>query len=111
MKRAARLVALLGALGVGWLLLGSRPRDVTLVYDTSAVPGATAVEVAVRAGPKVLRRARIVVPPGGQVRHPVRLEDGSYELDWRLEAPAGVVSGTRAIDVAGDETIVLTLGR
>lgn len=111
MKKLARLVALVGALGLGWLLLGARPRDVTLVYDTSAVPGATALDVDVRAGSKVLRRARIVVRPGEQIRHPVRLEDGTYELDWRLEGPAGPVSGTRSLDVTGDETVVLTLGR
>lgn len=111
MKRAARLVALLAAVGVGWLLLGARPRDVALVYDVSSVPDATAVEVDLRHGGALVRHARILLHGGEQVRHPVQLPEGLYDLDWRLERPAGALTGARTIEVAGDQTIVLTLGR
>lgn len=111
MKRLARLVALVGAIGLGWLLLGARPRDVTLVYDTSAAPDATALEVDVRAGARLLRHAELLVRPGEQLRHAVRLEDGTYRVDWRLERPSGAVTGTRSVQVEGDETIVLPVGR
>lgn len=111
MRRFARLVALAGALALGWYLLGSRPRDVTLVYDLSSAPDVTAVEVDVRAGPTVVRHALIKVHPGEQVRHAVRLREGTYELGWRLQRPAGALSGVRTLEVAGDQTIVLPLGR
>jgi hypothetical protein len=110
-KRFARLVLFAGALALGWYLLGARPRDLTLVYDVSAVPDATALEVDLRAGPTVVRHARIQVHRGEQVRHPVRLREGGYELDWRLERPAGAVTGGRHLEVEGDQTIVLPLGR
>lgn len=111
MKRAARLVALLGALGVGWLLLGARPREVVLVYDVSAAPDATALEIDLRSGADLVRHARLQVRPGEQLRHPVQLRDGSYDLAWRLERPAGPSKGARTLAVAGDQTIVLPLGR
>ena len=112
MKRWARLVALVGAVLVGWFLLGARPHDVVLVYDVSSAPDATAVEVDLRsAAGSLLRHARIRLHAGEQARHPVRLRDGSYELAWRLDRPSGALAGERTIDVAGDETIVLSLGR
>jgi hypothetical protein len=110
-KRFARLVALAGALALGWFLLGARLRDVTLVYDVSAVPDATALEVDLRAGPTLVRHARLQVHRGEELRHPVKLKEGAYQLDWRLERPAGAVTGGRTLDVQGDETIVLPLGR
>ena len=111
MKRAARLVALVGVLAVGWLLFGGRTRDVMLVYDASAVPDATAVEVDLRQGGSFVRHARILVHPGEQARHPVRLRDGAYELAWRVERPSGALTGERTIEVNSDQTIVLPLGR
>jgi hypothetical protein len=110
-KRLARLVALAGALALGWFLLGARPRDVTLVYDVSAVPDATALEVDLRAGPTPIRHARLLVRRGEELRHPVRLKDGTYRLEWRVERPAGVLTGARNLDVQGDQTVVLPLGR
>jgi hypothetical protein len=110
-KRAARLVALVGAIAVGWLLFGGRPRDVVLVYDASAVPDATAVEVDLRQGGSFVRHARILVHPGEQAHHPVRLRDGAYELAWRVERPSGALTGERTIEVNSDQTIVLPLGR
>ncbi len=111
MKRPARLVALVGAALIGWFLLGSRPRDVVLVYDVSSAGPATAVEVDLRSGGTLVRHARIQLHAGEQVRHPVRLRDGSYDLAWRIERPVGPISGERTLDVEGDETIVLPLGR
>jgi hypothetical protein len=108
---AARLVALLGAALVGWLLLGARPRDVVLVYDVSAAPDATALEVDLRSGGALVRHARILLRPGEQARHPVRLRDGSYALAWRIERPGGPLAGERTVEVDGDATVVLPLGR
>lgn len=112
LRNLARVVAFAGALGLGWYLLGARLHDLVLVYDVSAVPDATALEVSVRAGPTVVRRAHLPVRGGEQLRHPVRLKAGGYELDWRLERPGGaVVKGARHLDVEDDQTIVLPLGR
>jgi hypothetical protein len=110
-KRAARLVALIGAAGFGWFLLGARPHDVVLVYDVSAAPDATAVEVDLRFAGALVRHARILLRSGEQARHPVRLRDGSYELAWRLERPTGPVTGERTLEVNADQTIVLPLGQ
>jgi hypothetical protein len=107
-RKAARLLALVVALGAGWLLFGERPRDVVLVYDVSSAPGATAVEVDLRSGGAVVRHARLSVA-GPQVRHAVKLRDGSYALAWRIERPGGVLTGRRDLDVAGEQTIVLPL--
>jgi hypothetical protein len=110
-KRVARLVALVGAIAVGWFFLGARPHDVVLVYDASGVPGATAVEVDLRQRGALVRHARILLHPGEQARHPVRLHGGAYELAWRVERPSGAVTGERRLDVDADQTIVLPLGR
>jgi hypothetical protein len=103
-------VALLGALGVGWLLLGARPREVVLVYDLSRERAATALEVEIRAGGEVVRHARLRVDAGAQVRHPVRLRDGTYALAWRVERPGEPHAGERELVVDGEGTIVLPLG-
>jgi hypothetical protein len=110
-KRLARLVALAGALALGWFLLGARLRDVTLVYDLSSAPDASAVEIDVRAGPTLVRHARLAVRPGEQLRHPVKLKEGLYRLDWRIERASGAESGSRPLEIDGDQTIVLPLGR
>jgi hypothetical protein len=109
-KRPARLVALAGAALLGWFVLGSRPHDVVLVYDVSPA-GATALEVDLRSGGNLVRHARILLHPGEQARHPVRLRDGSYDLAWRLERPGGPLTGERTLEIDGDGTIVLPLGR
>lgn len=112
MRRWARPVALVGAVLVGWLLFGARSHDVVLVYDLSSAADATAVEVDLRsAAGAVLRHARIQLRAGEQARHPVRLRDGRYELAWRLDRPSGALTGERTIEVDGDGTIVLPLGR
>ena len=42
----ARAVAILGAVAIGAFLCRASPREVTLVYDVSAIPGATGLDVA-----------------------------------------------------------------
>jgi hypothetical protein len=108
MKRLARLVAVLGAVGVGWLLLGDRPRDVELVYDLSEVPEAAELRIAIGRGPTRLREARFP-NPGARARHRVRLTDGEYVLAWSLDGPAGSLRGDRPLEVSGEQTIVLRL--
>ncbi len=112
MKVAARLVAILGAAAVAWLLLGRGARDVTLVYDVSGVPGARALEVEVVRGTEVLRRAefRLAASDRGRVRHEVRLPEGEYLLRFRVEGPGGPTRLERPLEVRGSETIVLALG-
>ncbi len=109
-RHLARLLTIVGAVGVGWLLLDARPRDVLLVYDVRSAHDATALDVEIRRGPELVRRARLRLGPGEQVRHPVRLRDGTYALAWRLERRADAVSGEREVVVSGDSTIVLSLG-
>jgi hypothetical protein len=110
LRPVARIVALLGAVGVGWFLLEARPRDLVLVYDLSRDPAATALEVEIRARGELVRRARLAIAPGEQVRHPVRLRDGTYALAWRVERPTGPRAGERELVVDGEGTIVLPLG-
>jgi hypothetical protein len=81
------------------------------VYDVSSVPDATALEVDLKVGPTLVRHARLLVRRGEDLRHPVRLKEGSYQLDWRLERPGGALTGVRTLEVEGDQTIVLPLGR
>jgi hypothetical protein len=97
--------------GVGWVLLDTRPRDVVLVYDVRSVPDATALDVEIRSGGELVRRARLRIDPGRQALHPTRLREGTYVLAWRLERPDGAVTGEREIVVEDEGTIVLPLGR
>jgi hypothetical protein len=101
-------VALFGAIAVAWVLFERPARDVVLVYDVG--PDATALEVTLRRGGEVIRRADLR-PRGGTARHEVRLRDGEYRLDWRLATPAGPRAGERALEVHESGTIVLPLGR
>jgi hypothetical protein len=110
MKRLARLVAVVGAVGIGWLLLGRGPKDVVLVYDVGA-SDATALEVALRRGDEVVRRAELRVDRTGPIQHALRLPDGEYVLSWRVATPAGPREGERPIEVRESGTIVLPIGR
>lgn len=107
----ARLVILGGALLVGWILLRGGPKDVVLVYDLAATPGATALEVDLRRGAASLRRAEFRFARGapGQVRHEVKLPEGAYVIAFRVERPGGPVSGERSLSVTEDGTVVLSL--
>jgi len=115
-KKLTRLVALVAALGAGWLLFGERPHDVVLVYDVSAVPAAASVRIRISRGGTLLRWAMLDHVERAQARHPVRLPDGTYHLEWwvapeviQLHGTGGVAHGEREIEVSGDQTIVLSL--
>jgi hypothetical protein len=109
-RAVARLVAILGAIGLGYFLLSESPRDVLLVYDLGAEPAAS-VEVDIRRGAEVVRHAELSARGGGQLRHPVWLPEGEYVLAWRIAGPRGTRSGERPLEVREDGTIVLSLGR
>jgi hypothetical protein len=108
-RRPARLVLLLAALGAGFLLFDARGEDVVLVYDLAAAPAATGLEVELRRDGGLVRRASFRVAGGGQVRHSVNLRRGEYALAWRVTGPAGGGAGRRAIVVEEEGTIVLPL--
>jgi hypothetical protein len=103
----------LGAVGVGAFLFRTAPREVTLVYDLSGLPGASALEVEIRQGDHVLRRAELRVPAAGarQVRHPVRLADGAYEVVIRVLLPGAPLTFSRPLEVREEGPVVLPLGR
>ena len=109
MRRLARLVAVVGAVAVGWLLLGRGPKDVVLVYDVGA-RDATALEVALRRGGDVVRRAEFRTDRSGPIRHALRLPEGDYVLAWRVATPAGPREGERPLEVRESGTIVLPIG-
>ncbi len=108
MKALARVVLLLGAVGLGALLLRAAPREVTLVYGLPPDASAPRLEVEIRRDGEVVRRAEIRVPGGArEVRHPVRLPDGEYQVVVR----AGGVVFERSVTVSEAGTVVLPLGR
>jgi hypothetical protein len=109
-KYAARLVAVLGAAAVGMLLFRSSSREVVLVYDLDGMRPASSLEVVIRKGDEVVRRATFPAP-GEQVRHAVRLTDGAYRVEYRVERAAGPVQGERDITVSDAQTILLPLAR
>ncbi len=110
MRALGRLLLLAGAIGVGALLFRAAPRQLELVYDLGRTPGATSVEVEIRRGDELVRRAALRVTPGVQLRHPVRLPDGDYRLAFRVATPDGAVAGERALEVREAGTVVLPLG-
>ncbi|HEU4382482.1 MAG TPA: hypothetical protein VFR85_03175 [Anaeromyxobacteraceae bacterium] len=108
MKALARVVLILGAVGVGFLLFRAAPREVTLVYGLPAGATARSLSVEIRRSGEVLRRAEIHVPAGArEVRHPVRLPDGDYLAVVR----DGTGVFERPVTVSEAGTIVLPLGR
>lgn len=111
MKAGARIVAVLGAALVAWLLYRAAPRDVTLVYDVSRAQGATGLSVRIQRGDRWIRSADFELPtPGGQVRQEVKLRDGAYVVQYGLYAPAGTSRGERELQVTESGVIVLPLG-
>lgn len=108
MKALARVVLLLGALGIGAFLLRAAPREVTLVYGLPPGEAPARLEVDVRRGGELVRHAEIRVPGGARdVRHPMRLPDGDYQVVVR----AGPAVFERAVTVAEAGVIVLPLER
>ncbi len=111
-RAIARIVAIVGAVAIGAFLCRAAPREVTLVYDVSALPGATGLDVEIRRGGDLLRRAELGIPAGSaQVRHPVRLPEGRYDLVLHVVAPGGTVRVERSVDVTEEGTIVLPISR
>ncbi len=113
MKLAARVVAVLGTVAVAWLLFGHAPKDVTLVYDVSAVPRARVLEVDVLRDGEVLRHSefRLAASDRGRTRHELKLPEGDYLLRGRIDAPGGATPFERPLEVRESGTIVLPLGR
>ena len=107
MRSLARVVLILGAVGVGALLFRATPRELTLVYGLPSGAVST-LEVEIRRGDELVRRAEILVSAGArEVRHPVRLPDG----DYRVVVRAGAAVFERPLTVSEAGTIVLPLGR
>ncbi|MFT3916061.1 MAG: hypothetical protein QM704_18815 [Anaeromyxobacteraceae bacterium] len=112
MKPLARLVAVLGAVGVGVFLFRSAPRDVVLVYGLPPSPAPAVLEVELVRGGEPVRHAELAAPTaGGEVRHAVKLSDGTYVLRWRLGQGASARAGERPLEVTEDGTIVVPLAR
>ncbi len=111
MKLAARLIGILGAVAVASLLLGRGSKDVTVVYDVSAVPGARTLEVEVVRAGDVLRRAEFrLAARQGRVEHALKLPEGEYVLRGRIDGPAGATPFEKPLAVRDSETVVLALG-
>lgn len=91
MKGALRLLLLLGFAAVGLYFLRALPRDVTLVYDLEEPVGVRALEVDVRRGDAAVRHAEYRFPDGApaQIRHEMKLVDGSYEVVVRVRRSTG----------------------
>jgi hypothetical protein len=107
-KALSRAVLLAGAVAVGALLFRAAPREVTVVYGLPPGLAPPLLEVEIRRGDELVRRAEIRVPAGArEVRHPVRLPDG----DYRVMVRAGAVVFERTVTIVEAGTIVLPLGR
>lgn len=109
MKLALRMFALLGAALLGLWFFRSSAREVTLVYDLRGVAGVRALDVRIERDGQVLRRADFP-NPAGQVRHAMKLPDGTYHVRYRVDAPGASLSGDRVIQVSEPQTIILALG-
>lgn len=106
MKALARVVLVLGAAGIGTLLLRAAPREVTLVYLLPEGPAPARIEVDISRGTELVRRADIAVLAGArEVRHRVRLPDGDYQVSIR----SGSALFERTVTVAEAGDIVLPL--
>lgn len=113
MRNLARVVGLVGAAGVAYVLLSGGPKDVVLVYELPGTPRGGVLEVELRRGAEVVRRAEFRLPPGDahEVRQALRLPAGDYTLAWRIAAREdGDHRGERPLEVKDDGTIVLALG-
>ncbi len=110
MKPLARLVAVLGAVGVGVFLFRAAPRDVVLVYGVPPGPPPGTLEVELLRGGELVRHAELAAPAtGGEVRHAVKLSDGTYLLRWRLGLGASARTGERSLEITEDATVVVPL--
>ncbi|HQR28821.1 MAG TPA: hypothetical protein PLL32_00310 [Anaeromyxobacteraceae bacterium] len=113
MKGLPRLLLLLGFGAIGLFFLRGVPRDVTIVYDIADPAHVRALEVDVMRGGSPLRHAEYRFPDGAprQVRHPVRLPDGEYEVRLRVSRGPGDPERTRLPLVVDDSgAVVLFVG-
>jgi hypothetical protein len=109
---ASRVVLVLGAAALGLFLWRASPRDVLLLYDVAGVPGATAIEVEIRRGEALSRRAVLRIPAGeARAGHPVRLTAGAYSMRIRVESPDGPAHFERPLEVTEDGAVVVPLSR
>ncbi len=111
MRLAARALAIAGVIAVAWLLFGRAPKDVTVVYDVSAVPDARTLDVELFRGGEALRRAEFRLAGRGRVEQKLRLPEGEYVLRGRIDAPGGATPFEKPLEVREAGTIVLPLGR
>ena len=91
MKGPLRLLLLLGLAAVGLFFVRAMPRSVTLVYDLAEPDAVRALEVDVRRGDGAVRHAEYRFPEGApaQIRHEMKLPDGSYEVAVRVVRATG----------------------
>jgi len=110
-KPLARAAGILGIAGVAYLLFSEGPKDVVLVYDVSAAPEATALEIEIRRREALVRRSEFRLAPsaGRQVRHELRLPAGDYALAWWIATPAGGQKGERALEIRDSSTVIVAL--
>ena len=112
MKAPLRLLLLLGFAAFGLYFVRGMPRDVTLVYDLEHPDAIRTLEVDVRRGDGALRHAEYRFPAGApsQVRHDVRLPDGSYEVVVRvLRASGPARQSVLPVVVTESGTVVLAI--
>ncbi len=109
MRTAVRMFALLGAALLALWFFRSGAREVTLVYDLHGVAGARDLDVRIERDGQVLRRADFP-NPAPQVRHAMKLSDGTYHVRYAIDAPGAALSGDRVIQVSEPQTIILALG-
>ena len=111
MRRAARLLFLLGAVAIGVFLVRAAPRDVTLVYEVQG-QGPRILEVDVEKAGAEVRRAEFRLAAGAppQVSHRVRLTDGDYLLRLAVTTGGTTRRLERPIAVSESGTIVVPLG-
>ena len=108
MRRAARLAVLVAAAALGLFLCRSSAREVVLVYDLGAAHDARGLEVRITRGGALVRRAEFAAP-GSQVRHALKLVDGTYHVQWAVDRAGGASTGARDIEITEAQTIVLSV--
>ena len=107
-KSVVRVVAPLGAAALGLFLCRASPRDVVLVYDLAGVQGARALDVRIEKGGELYRRADFP-SPAAQVRHAMKLPDGTYHVKFAIDRASGALAGDKPFVVTESQTIVLSL--
>jgi len=107
-KSAARLLLLAGALAVGLQLFRGGPRSVTLIYVLGESPPES-LEVTILRDGILVRRAAFRTWASREQRHPVRLSDGDYQLQFRLVGLRGERGVERPLRISEDGTVVIPL--